>query len=110
MQRDNLYGEVFNIGSHEEITIAELAQRVRNATGSDSEIRRVPYDEAYEHGFEDMARRVPDITKIRRLLGWAPSRSLEEILSDVIAEHSRDGEGVTTASQLSHTGTSLPSV
>ena len=77
-------GEVFNIGSTEEITIYQLAERVRKACGSDSEIRLVPYDEAYEAGFEDMLRRIPDTAKIRQLLGWRPTRTLDEILVDVV--------------------------
>ncbi len=81
-------GEVFNIGNLEEITIRELAERVRSVTGSRSEITLVPYDEAYEAGFEDMPRRVPDLTKIRQLVGYAPTTGLDEILRRVV-EHSR---------------------
>jgi UDP-glucose 4-epimerase len=77
-------GEVFNIGSTEEITISQLAERVRKASGSNSAIRLVAYDEAYEAGFEDMRRRVPDTAKIEKLLGWHPTRTLDEILDDVI--------------------------
>jgi UDP-glucose 4-epimerase len=82
---DAAYGEVFNIGSQEEISILDLAKRVRAMTGSDSEIHVIPYDEAYEEGFEDMPRRYPDIAKIETAVGWAPSRSLDEILTDVIS-------------------------
>jgi UDP-glucose 4-epimerase len=79
-------GDVFNIGSSEEITIVDLAKRVIEATGSSSTIRMVPYDEAYkQQGFEDMRRRVPDTTKIKELVGWQPTRSLDQILADVIA-------------------------
>ena len=76
MERDDLYGEVFNIGSQEEITISGLAD-ARSATWSarTPRSRYVPYDEAYEEGFEDMQRRVPDISKIQPVLGWAPTRS-----------------------------------
>jgi UDP-glucose 4-epimerase len=88
MEREDAYGRVFNIGSSEEISILDLAQRVRELTGSDSEIVTVPYDEAYEQGFEDMQRRVPDTARINELIGWAPERSLGEILADVI-EHQR---------------------
>jgi UDP-glucose 4-epimerase len=84
MDTERGVGEVFNIGSTDEITIMDLAERVRRACGSDSEIRLVPYDEAYEAGFEDMRRRIPDITKIGKLLGWRPTRSLDGILEDVI--------------------------
>jgi len=85
-------GEVFNVGSTEEVTIGELAQRVLAATGSRSAVRLVPYDEAYAQGFEDMRRRVPDTTKIRRWLGWQPTQSLDEILRAMVAvERARQG-------------------
>jgi UDP-glucose 4-epimerase len=89
MRRDDAYGEVFNIGADEEISILDLARQVQRMTESKSEITIVPYEEAYEPGFEDMQRRVPDTSKIRSLLGWRPTRSLTEILSDVIDEHRR---------------------
>jgi UDP-glucose 4-epimerase len=82
-------GEVLNIGNdHEEISILELAQRVKARTGSKSAIEMVPYDKAYEEGFEDMPRRVPDLTKIRALLGYEPRVHLDEIL-DNVAEYFR---------------------
>jgi UDP-glucose 4-epimerase len=87
MSSGDAYGQVFNIGSTEEVTISELAERVREITGSDSEIITVPYEEAYEQGFEDMLRRVPDTAKVRRLLGWRPTRTLDEILADVITSY-----------------------
>jgi UDP-glucose 4-epimerase len=83
MEREDLYGEVFNIGSEAEITIRGLATRVRELVGSEAAIKYVPYDEAYEEGFEDMQRRVPDITKIRAALGWEPTKSLDDIVLDV---------------------------
>jgi UDP-glucose 4-epimerase len=86
LQRDDLFGEVLNIGSTEEISMLDLAERVKQATGSDSEIVLVPYSEAYGEGFEDMPRRVPDTGKIQAALGWEATASLDEILSDVI-EH-----------------------
>ena len=79
------YGQVFNVGSTEEISVVDLAKRVIAATGSSSDVTLVPYDEAYEQGFEDMARRIPDTSRIENLLGWRPSKSLDEILADVIA-------------------------
>ena len=80
-------GQVLNIGNdHEEISILELAQRVKARTGSKSPIEMVPYDTAYEEGFEDMPRRVPDLTKIRALLGYEPRVHLDEIL-DRVAEY-----------------------
>src|ERR687896_1859896 len=70
MDRDDARGEVFNIGSTNEISMVELARQVQEAAGSESEIVFVPYDEAYEEGFEDMHRRLPDTGKINRLLSW----------------------------------------
>ena len=79
-------GQVFNIGNPEEISILDLAKRVRAAAGSSSGIVLVPYDQAYEAGFEDMPRRVPDISKIQALVGYAPTLGLDEILQRVIEE------------------------
>jgi UDP-glucose 4-epimerase len=86
MSRDDVFGEVFNIGSDEEISISDLALRVKQVTASSSQIVHVPYEEAYEEGFEDMFRRIPDTNKIRRLMGWKPTKPLDTILADVIAE------------------------
>jgi UDP-glucose 4-epimerase len=83
------WGNVFNVGSMLEVSILELARRVLEVTGSDSEVSLVSYDEAYAAGFEDMYRRVPDITKISQLTGWAPTRSLQDIIRDVVADHER---------------------
>jgi len=79
-------GEVFNVGSPGEISMLDLARKVIAMTESVSPIAMIPYDEAYEAGFEDMQRRVPDTTKLRDLTGWAPSRTLDDILRDSIAE------------------------
>ncbi len=81
-------GQVFNIGNTGEVTIRDLAQRVKEMTGSGSPIHYVPYDEAYEQGFEDMPRRVPDISKVRELIGYEPTLGLDEIIRTVI-EHNR---------------------
>jgi UDP-glucose 4-epimerase len=81
-------GQVFNIGSSEEVTILELAGRIKELTNSASEIAFVPYDEAYEEGFEDMPRRVPDISKVGALIGFRPEMTLEGILQSVINYHS----------------------
>src|SRR5687767_923327 len=81
-------GQVFNIGSNEEVTILELAERVKRLTNSSSEIVFMPYDEAYEEGFEDMPRRVPDISKIGALVGFRPEMKLDGILQKVIAYYS----------------------
>lgn len=85
-------GQVFNIGSTREITIRELAELVKRELGSASEIVYVPYEEAYGPGFEDMKRRVPDISKIQRLLGWEPEIPLEETIRRVAQEMLRRGE------------------
>jgi UDP-glucose 4-epimerase len=77
-------GQVFNIGSGSEISIGELADRVKAMTASSSTIVRVPYDQAYEAGFEDMPRRVPDISKLRALVGYEPTVDLDQILERVI--------------------------
>jgi len=87
-------GEVFNIGSTEEVTISELAQRVKTLAHSASEIVHIPYDEAYEQGFEDMPRRVPDISKIGALIGYRPTTSLEQILTKVIDFYSTERTGL----------------
>ncbi len=79
-ERDDAVGEVFNIGSTREITIAELAQLVKDVLHSASDIVYVPYEEVYGPGFEDMQRRVPDISKIADFLGWSPQISLEETI------------------------------
>ena len=88
LDQDGGAGDVFNVGARNEVSINELAALVIDMTGSPSTIAHIPYDVAYEQGFEDMERRVPDTSKLRALTGWQPSRSLEEILTDVI-EHER---------------------
>jgi nucleoside-diphosphate-sugar epimerase len=77
-------GQVINIGNTEEVTIEELALRVRQLTASTSPIKYIPYDQAYESGFEDMPRRVPDLTRVNRLIGYEPKHSLEDVLVQVI--------------------------
>ena len=78
-------GDVFNVGAQHEVSMNDLARIIVEMTGSSSRIVHIPYDEAYEEGFEDMERRVPDTSRIHTLTGWQPSRSLDEILRDVIA-------------------------
>ncbi len=88
-------GQVFNIGADEEVSINELARRVRNAAGSTSEIVHIPYDEAYAEGFEDMPRRKPDVSKLERIIGFRPRISLQQIIEDVLADvRSRSGVAV----------------
>ena len=77
-------GQVFNIGNGAEISINALAEKVKALTGSSSEIVRIPYERAYEAGFEDMPRRVPDLTKLHKLIGYEPTVELDEILARVI--------------------------
>jgi UDP-glucose 4-epimerase len=78
-------GQVYNIGSNEEVTILELAERVRERAGSQSEIRLVTYEEAYEAGFEDFRRRVPGLEKIHNAIGWSPTTKLDETIDQIIA-------------------------
>ena len=78
------HGEIFNVGQQKEISILELANRIIELTKSKSEINLVPYSEAYDPGFEDMPRRIPDTTKINSLINWKASIQLDEIINDVI--------------------------
>jgi UDP-glucose 4-epimerase len=84
MKEPAAIGQVINIGNIQEVTITDLAKLVRELSGSDSPIKYVPYEDAYESGFEDMPRRVPDLTKIRRMIGYEPKHSLNDILVQVI--------------------------
>jgi nucleoside-diphosphate-sugar epimerase len=85
MEEPATSGEIFNVGSQERITIRELAERVRDAAGSSSEIVFIPYEDVFPHGaLEEMFHRVPSIEKIRGAIGWEPERTLEDILTDVI--------------------------
>ena len=86
MEHPKAVGDVFNIGSQEEITIEALGRRVIEITKSESKIAYIPYEEAYEEGFEDMMRRVPDISKIHGLVGFQPSRDLNAIIHDVMTD------------------------
>jgi len=90
-------GDVFNIGSSEEISIADLAELIVERTASTSAIVRMPYEVAYEVGFEDMVRRVPDVAKITGLTGWHAKRDLAKVLDDVIAEVRAESDAAATA-------------
>ena len=79
------YGQVFNVGNDREITIEELAELVRQKLNPGAKIEKIPYEKAYEEGFEDMRRRVPDLTKIQKLIGYKPTLGIEEIV-DLVAE------------------------
>ena len=87
MDSDQAVGNVFNIGNNQQISILELARKVIEVTGSKSEIVKIPYSEAYPEGFEDMPRRVPDISKIKKFLGWTPRIRLDQIIRDVAEFH-----------------------
>jgi UDP-glucose 4-epimerase len=88
MAAERVSGEIFNVGSTERVSISELADRVLTLTGSSSSVVHVPYDEVYGQGIEDMLHRQPSIDKVRHAIGWQPTRSLDDILFDVI-EHTR---------------------
>jgi UDP-glucose 4-epimerase len=94
LDRPNTAGKVINIGSQQEVSILQLAKRIKTITGSKSEIVLVPYDRAYGAGFDDMTRRMPDITRARQLLAWTPTRTLDDILIEV-AEHLSSAAGVS---------------
>lgn len=87
MEKREAEGEVFNIGSDEEVTVFELAQRIKRMCRSDSEIELVAYDRVYGHSYEDMRRRVPDLRKIRRYTGFRPQYSLDRLLEMTIRDH-----------------------
>ncbi len=81
-------GEVFNVGNNQQISIMELAKKVIELTGSSSTIEKIVYEKAYPEGFEDMQRRVPDISKIKQVLGWSPEINLDQIIKDIAAFNS----------------------
>jgi len=86
LETPDCFGQVINLGNDEEVSILGLAERAIEITGSKSEIRYIPYEEAYGDGFEDMRRRVPGLEKARKLVGYQPTRSLTDIINDVAAE------------------------
>jgi len=96
-------GQVFNVGSQEEVTIEELARRVIRITKSASRIEYIPYDEAYEEGYEDMPRRVPDITKVHTLIGFEPSMRLDEIIESVVGNMQARGSATPAGTRTSRT-------
>ena len=89
MDSDKAVGEVFNVGNNQQITIMELAKKVIELTGSSSTIEKIAYEKAYPEGFEDMQRRVPDISKIKQVLGWTPEINLDQIIKDIAAFNSK---------------------
>jgi UDP-glucose 4-epimerase len=86
---DKAIGQVFNVGNNQQISIIELAKKVIEITGSKSVIKKIPYSEAYPEGFEDMQRRVPDISKIKSILGWSPEIELDQIIRDIADFHAK---------------------
>jgi UDP-glucose 4-epimerase len=86
---DKAIGQVFNIGNNQQITIMELAKKVIEVTGSSSKIEQITYEKAYPAGFEDMQRRVPDISKIKQVLGWKPEIDLDQIIKDIATFNSK---------------------
>jgi len=84
---DKAIGQVFNVGNNHQISIMDLAKKVIEFTGSKSEIKKISYSDAYPAGFEDMQRRVPDISKIKNVLGWSPEFGLEQIIRDITDFH-----------------------
>jgi UDP-glucose 4-epimerase len=101
VQEPRAVGEVFNIGNGVEITIRALAEKIKVMTQSSSPIVTIPYDQAYEAGFEDMPRRVPDLGKIQQMVGYTPKVQLDEILHSVIAYEQRRDRATTSAHALS---------
>jgi UDP-glucose 4-epimerase len=100
MDAKEISGEIFNVGSPERVRIIDLAERVLELTGSRSELRFVPHEQVYGLGIEDVLHREPSIEKIGAAIGWAPSRSLDEVLDDVIAfERSRAGPAAAAAAE-----------
>ena len=89
MDSEKTVGEVFNVGNNQQISIMELAKKVIEITGSNSSIEKIAYEKAYPEGFEDMQRRVPDISKIKQLLGWSPEINLDQIIKDIVAFNSK---------------------
>ena len=84
MNEPKAEGEIFNIGNDKEITIEELAHKIKKMTKSRSKIEYIKYEDAYEEGFEDMRRRIPDLSKINKLIGYKPKYSLDKILERII--------------------------
>jgi UDP-glucose 4-epimerase len=89
MESEKAVGQVFNVGNNSQISIMELAKKVIEITGSKSIIEKIAYEKAYPEGFEDMQRRVPDISKIKQVLGWEPEISLDQIITDIVAFNSK---------------------
>jgi UDP-glucose 4-epimerase len=94
-ETDKAWGDVYNVGRPAEISIEDLAHRVIELTGSGSQVTYVPYEQAYTKGFEDMRRRVPDVTRLRETIGYAPDTPLDEALRRIIAVYPTNPAAVT---------------
>ncbi len=108
------YGGVFNVGSTEEISIIDLARKIKEMTASSSEIRMIPYEQAYDEGFEDMYRRIPDTSKVHELTSWRPTLTLDDVIRDVIEDQQqastqsgaeREGGRISGSAESTHRGT-----
>jgi UDP-glucose 4-epimerase len=99
LEEERARGGVFNVGATVEISMMDLARRIIEMTGSSSEICLTAYADAYGDGFEDMYRRIPDIARVRALIGWRPTRSLDDVIRDVI-EHQQGGEAIVSHGDL----------
>ena len=91
LEHGDLWGEIYNVGSTESLTINDLAERVLALTGSTSSLTYIPYEQVYGHGIEEMFHRIPDLAKIRAAIGWEPSIDLDQILAEVVAEQRAAG-------------------
>ena len=110
MEHGDAAGEIYNIGNSEEVSINTLAERTRELAGSASRIEHVPYEEVYGPGFEDMRRRTPDISKLKRAIGYEPTHTLDDILQEVIAyvRHQEDEASPSANGVLYHGGALHP--
>jgi UDP-glucose 4-epimerase len=100
MHKPSAMGEVFNIGHHEEVSIRDLARLIRDLTGSSSKIELVPYEKALGSGFEDIPRRLPDLTKIEDFIGYRPTRNLRAMLEEILTYRRRETHGVSKTSNV----------
>jgi UDP-glucose 4-epimerase len=94
LENDDALGSVLNVGAETPLTIMELARKVIERTGTDSKAKLVPYDEAYDEGFEELGRRQPDTSALRELTGWTPTRTIDDAIDDVIAYEQGRWDGV----------------
>ncbi len=102
LTRPGAFGKVFNLGSNREVSIQQLAELIVKMTGSKSDITYIPYDEAYSPGFEDMQRRVPDITRVSNLIGFRPTKTLEDIIQDVIRDQEQQLQALRASKELAY--------